>query len=493
MSIQSLGVGSGLDLESLVSQLLAAERNPKIQRFDARETLLDSEISAVGKVKSKLSEFEDAIKALQDSDNLSGRDPVIENPSESNEPFSASPSNSALTGSYEIAIERMASGSRIETASAADGGFATPDDVVLTSGTADITFKIGNTGDEFTVSVTAGMTLTELRELINDDENNFGVSANIINTGTADGGAKLVFTSDVTGDGNDLSIVNNNDAAELNRVTTTNSTETAVPPADPLIPATYLSPVRSAQNAIATVDGIEVQSDTNKFENTIQSVRFDAKELSDRDVNGDAITSRLNIGFDVENLEENIRSFVDVYNSLIDELNTLTSYGATDADRDGALAGDSTVRGIRAGLSNVLGANVQDSLIGSLFALGIEFTSDGKLEIGSTDFGLGSGSERLETALSDNFDDVASLFTSENGIATRLLAFTEEFTSSSGILSSRESVIEEQQRSLESERERFDLRMEGVESTLRARYLSLDQTVASLRQTGNALFAALGS
>jgi flagellar hook-associated protein 2 len=174
-------------------------------------------------------------------------------------------------------------------------------------------------------------------------------------------------------------------------------------------------------------------------------------------------------------------------------LNTLTSYGATDADRDGALAGDSTVRGIRAGLSNVLGANVQDSLIGSLFALGIEFTSDGKLEIGSTDFGLGSGSERLETALSDNFDDVASLFTSENGIATRLLAFTEEFTSSSGILSSRESVIEEQQRSLESERERFDLRMEGVESTLRARYLSLDQTVASLRQTGNALFAALGS
>jgi flagellar hook-associated protein 2 len=53
-------------------------------------------------------------------------------------------------------------------------------------------------------------------------------------------------------------------------------------------------------------------------------------------------------------------------------------------------------------------------------------------------------------------------------------------------------VIEQQQKQLETEREAFDLRMEGVESTLRARYLSLDQTVASLRNTGNALFAALG-
>jgi flagellar hook-associated protein 2 len=492
MSIQSLGVGSGLDLESLVSQLLAAERSPKIQRFDAREDRLDEEISAVGKVKSKLSEFEDAVKALQDSDNLSGRDPVIENPSESNEPFTASPSNSALTGSYEIAIQQMAGGSRIETPDAANGGFASTDDVVLTTGTADITFKVGNTGDEFTVTLTAGMTLAELREMINDDENNFGVTANIINTGTADGGAKLVFTSQVTGEGNDLSIVNNNDVAELNRLTTTDSTETAVPPTDPLIPATYLSPVRSAQNAIATVDGIEVQSDTNKFENTIQSVRFDAKELSDLDELGNPIPSRLNIGFDVENLEENIRSFVDSYNELVDELNKLTSYGLTDEDEDGALAGDSTVRGIRSGLSNVLGGNVQESVIGSLFALGVELTADGKLEIGSTDFGLGSGSERLNDALADNFDDVAALFTSDSGIATRLLAFTEEFTSSSGILSSRESVIEQQQSQLEDERERFDIRMESFEATLRARYLSLDQTVASLQQTGNALFAALG-
>jgi flagellar hook-associated protein 2 len=478
MSIQSLGVGSGLDLEGLVRQLLAAERGPKEARLNAREETLEQEISGLGKVKSKLSEFEDAMKALQDGNNLSGRDPVIENPSESNEPFTASPGNSAVTGVYDIAITQMARGSRVETT---DGAYASSDSVVLTTGSADLTFKIGNTGDEFTISVAAGTTLEELRQQINDDENNFGVSANIINTGTAAGGSKLVFTSTITGQDNDLSIVNTNNNAELNTLSTTDAAETA----------TYLTPVLSAQNAVATVDGIRVESDTNKFENTIQNVRFDAKELSDLDDLGNPIVSRLNIGFDTELLKENITDFVDKYNALIDEFETLTSYGETDEDDDGALAGDSMIRGIQQGLSNILGSNVPGSTIGSLFALGIELTADGKLEVGSTDFGLGSGSKRLDDALNDNFDDIGKIFTGTDGIATRLIAFTEEYTQGSGLIKSREDSISDQQSSLETERETFELRMESLESTLRARYLSLDSTVAGLQNTGNALFTAL--
>lgn len=479
MSIQSLGVGSGLDLESLVRQLLAAERGPKQQRLDAREETLDQEISALGQVKSKLSEFEDAMKALQDTNNLSGRDPQIDNPSESNEPFTASPGNSAVTGDYQIAITQMARGSRIETA---DAAFASSDAVVLSSGTADLTFKIGNTGDEFTISVAQGTTLEELRQQINDNPDNFGVSANIINTGTAAGGSKMVFTSTVSGAGNDLQIVNTNDNAQLNALSTTDSAESA----------TYLSPILSAQNAIATVDGIAVESDTNKFENTIQNVRFDAKELSDLDALGNPIASRLSIGFDTEGLRENITNFVDKYNELIDEFADLTRFGEGDTDSDGALAGDSMLRGIQSGLANILGNNVSDSTIGSLFALGIELTADGKLEVGATDFGLGSGSQRLDDALSDNFDDVANLFTGDNGIATRLIAFTEEYTQSTGLISSRETSIEGQQSNLENERDQFELRMESLEATLRARYLSLDTTIANLQSTGNALFAALG-
>jgi flagellar hook-associated protein 2 len=291
----------------------------------------------------------------------------------------------------------------------------------------------------------------------------------------------MVFTSNITGENNDLQIVNTNDNAELNALSTTDSAETAQ----------YLTPIFTAQNAVATIDDIRVESATNKFENTIQNVRFDAKELSDLDSNGDPIPSRLSIGFDTEGLKENITAFVDKYNELMEEFGTLTRYGENDDDSDGALAGDSMVRGIQSGLSNILGNNVPNSVIGSLFALGIELTADGKLEIGATDFGLGSGSKRLDDALTDNFDDVANLFADTDGIATRLIAFTEEYTQSSGLLTSREDSIKGQQGNLETERERFELRMESLESTLRARYLSLDSTIASLQSTGNALFAAM--
>ena len=484
MSIQSLGVGSGIDLESLVSQLLSAERGPKTDRLDKREETLSSEISAIGQVKSKLSDFKDILEDLQTEGNLSAREPIIENPSEDNDVLSVKPANSALPGVYQIGVSQLAKGSRIETATAVEGGYSSRDDVVLSSGTADLTFKIDNSGDEFTVNVTEGTTLAQLRELINDNEDNFGVQANLINTGTADGGVKLVFTSSVSGDGNDLQIVNTNDNAEFTKLTTETSSGGAS--------GLTIEAQNRATNAIATVDGIEVQSDTNKFDETIQSVRFDVNELSDKDTNGNVITSKVTIGFDAEGLEEKVKEFVEKFNDLHKELKKLTNYGDSDLEEDGALAGDSTVRGIQNGLASILGSNVTDSVIGSLFAMGIELTNEGELEIASTDFGLGSGSDRLKNALQDNFDDIDTLFNSENGIVSRLLDFTEQYTSRSGILKTREDAIKDQQESVNTDRERFELRMISYEQTLRDRYLSLDTTVARLQRSGSALFAALG-
>lgn len=485
MSIQTLGVGSGLDLESLVQQLVEAERTPKTAALDTRQEELSAELSAVGQVKSKISEFQDILEDLQQEGDLSNREPTIENPSEDNDVLSANPTNAALPGKYEIAVTQLAEGSRILTANAVDGGFTSNDDEVLSSGSANMTFKIDATGDSFTVEVTEGLTLEELRELINDDEDNFGVTANIINTGTDDGGARLVFTSEITGEGNDLQIVNDDDNAELTRLTTETSTGAAS--------GLSIDAENVAKNAIASVDGIEVQSDSNSFDETIQSVRFDVNELSDKDADGNAIASTLTIGFDEESLEEKINEFVDKFNELHAELETLTAYGDSDLERDGALAGDSTVRTFQSGMSNILSSVVSESTIGSLFSLGIELTSDGELEIGSTDFGLGSGQDRLDEALEDNFDDIETLFNSDNGIITQLLAYTEQYTDSNGILDSRETSLDDQQDIIDSDREAFELRMISYEQTLRDRYLSLDTTIATLQSTGSALISLLSS
>ncbi|APD89126.1 flagellar hook protein [Alteromonas mediterranea] len=476
MTIQSLGVGSGLALDDLVQQLLTAERQPKEDRLNAKEERIEAEISGLGQIKSKLSDFKDAVDELRSDNGINGREPTITNPSEDNDVLSAEASNSALRGSYEVVVEQLAAGSRITTDA---GAFTSSSDPVLTSGTGSLTFDVGGS-KSFTVEVTAGMSLTALREKINNSEDNFGVTANIIDTGTG-AGPRLVFSSSETGTGNDLVINNDTGAAELDRLSTTGGTNNI-----------SAANIESARNAIAYIDGIEVQSSSNEFENTIQNVSFDVNEVSPKDAAGEFQATKLEIGYDKEGLDKKIRDFVDNYNALIDEIGTLTKYGESELEDDGALAGDSLLRGIQSGLASIVGDSVSSSALGGLFQIGIEFDDDGKLEIGSTDFGLGSGEDRLEDALEDSFDEIAKLFTDpDEGIATRLYEFSKEYTSYSGLISLRERSVKDEREELYDERETLELRMLNYEGILRDKYLNLDQTVAQLNQTGSALLASL--
>ena len=476
MTIQSLGVGSGLALDDLVQQLLTAERQPKEERLNAKEERIEAEISGLGQIKSKLSDFKDAVDELRSDNGINGREPTITNPSEDNDVLSAEASNSALRGSYEVVVEQLAAGSRITTDA---GAFTSSSDPVLTSGTGSLTFDVGGS-KSFTIDVTAGMSLTALREKINNSDENFGVTANIIDTGTG-AGPRLVFSSSETGDGNDLVITNDTGAAELDRLSTTGGTNNI-----------SAANIESAKNAIAYIDGIEVQSSSNEFENTIQNVSFEVNEVSPKDAAGDFLATKLSIGYDKEGLDKKIRDFVDNYNALIDEIKTLTRYGESELEEDGALAGDSLLRGIQSGLASIVGDNVSSSALGGLFQIGIEFDDDGKLEIGSTDFGLGTGEDRLEDALEDSFDEIAKLFTDpDEGIATRLYEFSKEYTSYSGLISLRERAAKDDREDLYDQRETLELRMLNYEEILRDKYLNLDQTVAQLNQTGSALLASL--
>ena len=404
MTISSLGVGSGLALDDLVQQLISAERKPKEDRLNAREEAVEAEISALGTVKSKLSEFKDAVDDLRTDSDINGREPTITNPSEDVDILSADATSSALRGEYDITVTQLASGSRITTN---DGAFSSSNDPLLSGGTGSLTFNVG-TDKSFTINVDGTSTLASLREQINNSDDNFGITANIIETGTG-AGPRLVFVSEETGIGNDLTITNDNGNTELDRLATGSG------------PANIdNNNIEASQNAIAFVDGIEVQSESNEFDNTIQNVSFTVNALSPKDNAGEPIGTKLNIGFDKEGLEQKIRDFVDNYNSLADEIDKLTKYGTSELEDDGALAGDALLRGMQSGLASIVGDNVSSSVLGGLFRLGVELDQDGRLEIGTSDFGLGSGEDRLKDALEDNFDDISKLFTDENeGIADR--------------------------------------------------------------------------
>ncbi|WP_016956746.1 flagellar filament capping protein FliD [Catenovulum agarivorans] len=487
MSVSSIGVGSGLDLSGLVQQLLEAERKPKQDRFDAREENLETVISAIGTLKSKMDEFKSSVDDLRSSYELQGRKALASHPdvssdSDASGPFTAEASNSATAGSYAITIEQLAAGSRIQTA---DGQYTSSSSTVSsTAGT--LTFKIDSTGDSFTINVTAGMTLSGLRNAVNNASgNDFGITASIIDTGTA-AGAKLVFTSDTTGDGNDLSIVNNGDIADLEQIATVDSTETT----------TYGNvSITSAQNAKANIDGIDVESESNTFENVIENVSFEALELSSVDSLGNFEASTLEIGYDKDGLKNKITDFVDNYNSLISEIQTLTKYGSSELEDDGALAGDYMARSIQSGLDSIITSSVSASSLSTLFQIGISFDDDGKLQISETDeFGLGSGQEMLDDALEDYYDEIAALFADDDdGIANKLYDFVYEYTTFGGLLRTREQSFKDEKELLSDDRARFEVQMADYEQLLRNKYINLDLTVAKLQRTGSALSASLST
>ncbi len=500
MGIQSLGVGSGLALDDLVTQLIQAERAPKEKRLNDREENLDAVISGIGSLQSKLGDFEDSVEELRNDFNLNARKPQIEHHSsltlgeDQEGPFTAEASNSALEASYDVVITGLAEGSRFQST---DGNFATTGDSVLSAGSGSISFKFGSSADTFSVNVTAGTSLQALANSINSSSTNVQsdgltplVTASIIDTGTA-AGAKLVYSSSLTGTGNDLIVVNDNDLADLNKVTSVDSTELINNELN-----TNGLKVASV-DATATVDGIAVQSSTNKFENVIQNVSFEALQISP-DTNGDLTpdgASKLTIGNDKEGLGKKVRDFVDDYNTLMDEIGRLTKFGESELEDDGPLAGDFMVRGIQGQLANFISRGVPGSSLGTLYQLGISFGDKGKLEITATDeFGFGSGEDRLKDALEDNFDDAASLFTDTNdGIAKNLYDYIREFTRFGGLLKSREQNFKDEKDTLEDERARFELQMLSFEQIQRDKYLALDKTVSQLNRTGNALVASLGS
>lgn len=475
-TISSLGVASGLELEELVTQLVSVERSAKDSRLSSAKTNLESSLSGMGQLKSALSSFQDALKKLT-ANNLQTRSATVTQPTANKTYLEAEASSSATAANFDIKVTQLASGSRFESA---DSLFSSADTVIATSDSS-LTFTAGD--KSFTVEVAAGTTLNQLRQQINQHEDNFGVNANLINTGDS-AGTKLVLTSDVTGAGNDLVITNDN--AELDNVSTV-----------PTGTGTGLETKQTAQNAIIEIDGITATSSSNTFENVIQDVTLTAKAVTPEGNN-----ASLTIATDTDTARKNIEAFISTYNSLVDQVSNLTkgrtfaSDGKTVSSEGGALNGDSLPRNIMSQLRSIMGGAVAgaDSSLATLHAMGITLNSTGKLEISSTSYnGTLTGEERFEKALTENYDNIAALFDGENGIATKLDTFITQFNQTDGIIESREKSIQQQIEKNTKDREAFERYMASYETTLRSRYTALDTLLGSMQSTFTTVSAQLAS
>ena len=456
--ITSAGVGSGLDLESIISATLSAENTPKLQALAEKEESLQVELSSLGEVKSAMSKLQDTIEKLADIDNFNKRIANIKQPtSDDGDLISVTPTSDISPGDFNIEVVELAQGSR---ATSNAGLFNSTDDVVTASG-GTLSFAAGD--KSFDLTLDAGATLADLRDAINDSDDNFGVTANIINTGTE---SKLVLTSNVSGAGNDLVITN--DTAELDNVSTLANDGVSAG-------GIAIAAGDEAKSAEIKVDGISIVSDTNTFKDAVQDMTIVAKRQS---VDGE--TAKLSVNVDTESVTKLVDEFIANYNNLIGQIGLQTRVGKP-------LNADSTIRSFDSQLINALSTPITDAgPFSSIFDIGLGVDKDGYLEKSSL-------VRSLNEAMDENYDDIGKAFAGENGIAKQLESLFDNYLDSKGIMNQRETNLNSQLDDLEDDVINHEYRMEELEARLRQQYAGLDVLLAQMQSTQTYLSAQLSS
>jgi flagellar hook-associated protein 2 len=463
--ITSAGVGSGLDLEGIIQATVNAENLPKIAKFEKQETELSVQLSSIGAIKSSLSSLSDVVDKLNDIDNFNKRTATITQP-DSGDLVSVTTTSNSTIGEFNVEVVQLAQGSRAVTA---DGLFSASSDVVTASG-GTLTIAAGSK-TPFQITLAAGATLDDVRNAINSATDNFGVTANIINTGGASPQAKLVLTSAVTGSGNDLVITSDTD--ELNSVSTTPfSSGTA---------GLSIAASDSATDAIIKVDGISITNDTNTFTDAVQDITITALAQSTNQE-----TAKISVETDKSSVEKTIEEFITAFNNTIGTIN----YHMAE---NGALNGDSAIRSLKNQLINQLSSTVSGAgNFETLYDIGLGLSKDGVLEKESL-------VRSLSDALTSGYDDVGTLFAGKDGDGTGLAGMFSSLienyvtSSGSGVLKQREDSLDLELKQVSNDRANHEYRMSQLEERLRQKYASLDVLISQMKSTGDYLSGQLSS
>ncbi len=451
--IQAGGVGSGLDINALVSQLVAAERAPLDARITRRESALTVEISALGGLKGALGTLRDALAGLTTTSAMLLR--TATSPDE--DVFTASAGEALPPGNYDVEVVRLATAHRLATAAFVDGRNA----VV---GTGTLTIVSGANSFEVPIDATRN-TLAGIRDAINTATGNTSVSASIVNE---DGGSRLVLTARATGTANAIRVTQAGGDGGLAQVVF-----------DPAAPGSNTMTGAAAVDALVRVNGYDFTSASNTVTGAIEGLTLNLKQA-------DAGTLHaLVVADDVAQVTSKIRKFVGDYNAVAKTLRSLQAYEPTTR-KAGALLGDAYVRGLEGQLRRDLSTPVAGGTgsLTSLAAIGVKTDATGQLVVDDT---------RLGAALRTDFAGVAAMFTSADGVAVRLHSRLEAALESDAQLALRNESLNKQVRKLDDEKTRVDTRMVAIEARYRAQFSALDTLLAQMQTTSKYLAQQLGT
>lgn len=433
------GLSSGLDSSAIIQAMVGAQRVP-ITRLQTKVGGMETQISRLGELSGKLADFKKLAEDLKETGNVLAYTATIGD----EDLFAATTDGAAPAGEYEVEVSQLARAEKDRSV-----GYASKFSAVK-AGTLSIT-AAGE--DQVDIEIEDGDTLRDVADKIN--ASGVGADAAIMFDGTsyflqitaseaghAIGGAAddaLVISESYTG----------SEGGELG-----------------------LTQVTQAQNAVAVVDGLTIESRSNTLDTAIEGVSLTLKKAG---------TTNVTIASDREGTKAKLQEFVDKYNEIQDFVRkqTLTSDGARQVGSDSALIQlSSALRGaVSTPVSGTLGS------VGALSQVGIKTDVSGKLSIDSKAF---------EAALDANPRDLAALFTTEEGgIGDRLVALAERYTDSDGVIAGRKKSIQGRIDSYDNQITRLEDRLDRMETSLQRRFTALESSMSSIQLQGNALAALM--
>ena len=439
--ISAAGIGSGLDVNSIVSQLMAIERQP-LQRLQFKQSQLEAQISAYGQLSSSLSAFQSAMDDLGSLDALK----VFSTSTSNADVIDITASSSANLGTFDVEVVRLAEHHKMasaETLNTVTFGGKKSDALIIQVGV--------DAADIITVDLSTAKTLSEIRTAINDDINNPGVSATIIN---GDGGnQKLVLTANDSGSASALSL----------------STSGKVNLGDfGFQTLNDIGGDTSLLDAEVVVDGYTVTRSSNDISDVISGVTLNLVSADP----GNAYT--LQINRDLEKVEESVQAFADAFNELRTSIKGL---------RNGQLEADSSLLAMERSIFSVLNAPATGGAFSVLSEVGLSMQKDGNMTLSSND---------LKTALQTDFEGVAQLFAADTqGFANRFSTFADNWLGSGGMLAARTDGLETRIDNLVDRQISFERRLETVESRYLRQFSALDALVGQLQGTSQFLTSQL--
>jgi flagellar hook-associated protein 2 len=433
--ITSTGIGSGLNIGSIVSALTTAYGAAQTNQLTNQQTLLDSQVSAYGTFTAALDTLKLAVPALQDPKQLAGFTAAVADKTIA----TATTSPSAVAGQYSLQVNNLATSATL-TSLPVLGGAA------VAEGTGTLTIAVG--GASTTVNIdTTNNTLAGIAAAINSATNNPGVSASIIST-TA--GARLVLTGTTTGAANVITV--------------------APSGGDGGLASLGLTQTRAAQDASFSINGFAATNASNVVGNAITGVTINLLQAS-----AVSTPTTLTVTPDTTAAKASVDKFVTAVNGVLSSIQTLTGYNPSTKEA-GPLNGNATLESFQNQLQSILGkiTGGGSGAVKSLTDLGISAGTGGTYATDET---------KLGNALTASMASIGNLLGGTNGIATQVGNLVDGYTKPGGLLDTINKGLQTGLSSVSKQQTALTASMAAYSARLTAEYNAMDRAVALLKQT----------